>query len=58
VLVDDFMPAYDVSDAVAMVVRADLATTWRALKHVDLIDVGRRGHVLAPARLAPRDEAA
>ncbi len=41
-LVDDFMPVYDVSDAVAMVVRADLATTWRALKQVDLIDVGRR----------------
>ncbi len=41
-LVDDFMPVFDVSDAVAVVVRADVAATWRALKQVDLIDVGRR----------------
>jgi hypothetical protein len=41
-LVDDFLPVYDVSDAVAVVVHADVATTWRALMAVDLIDVGRR----------------
>jgi hypothetical protein len=41
-LVDEFMPVYDVSDAVATVVDADLATTWAALMDVDLIDVGRR----------------
>ena len=30
-LVDEFMPIYDVSDAVATVVEADLVTTWNAL---------------------------
>jgi hypothetical protein len=41
-IVDDFLPVYDVSDAVATVVEADLATTWNALLDVDLIEVGRR----------------
>jgi hypothetical protein len=41
-LVDEFLPEYDVSDTVATVVDADLATTWDALMEVDLIDVGRR----------------
>ena len=41
-LVDEFMPIYDVSDAVATVVEADVATTWDALMRVDLIDVGRK----------------
>jgi hypothetical protein len=41
-LVDDFLPIYDVSDAVATVVNADAATTWQALMKVDLLDVGRR----------------
>jgi len=41
-LVDEFLPEYDVSDAVATVVEADLAATWDALMDVDLIDVGRR----------------
>jgi hypothetical protein len=41
-LVDDFLPEYDVSDAVATVVDADLASTWDALMDVDLIDVGRK----------------
>jgi propanol-preferring alcohol dehydrogenase len=41
-LVEDFLPVYDVSDAVATVVEADLAITWDALMEVDLIDVGRR----------------
>jgi len=41
-IVDDCLPIYDVSDAVATVVEADLATTWDALMEVDLIDVGRR----------------
>lgn len=41
-LVDDFLPAYDVSDAVALEVHADLATTWDALLRVDLIEVGTR----------------
>jgi len=41
-LVDDLLPEYDVSDAVATVVDADLATTWDTLMEVDLIDVGRK----------------
>ena len=41
-LIDDFMPVYDVSDSVAIVVHADLATTWQALLQVDLIEVGRK----------------
>ena len=44
-LVDEFLPVYDVSDSVACVVRADLATTWDALMNVDLKDVGHR-HLL------------
>ena len=30
-LVDDVLPVYDVSDAVATVVDADVATTWEVL---------------------------
>ena len=41
-LVDDFLPAFDVSDSVATIVEADLATTWDALLEADLIEVGRR----------------
>ena len=43
-LVDECLPLYDVSDAVATLVDADVATTWDALMNVDLIDVGRRAH--------------
>ncbi len=46
-LLDEFMPVYDVSDAVATVVEADLATTWTALTQVDLIDVGRKRPLVA-----------
>ena len=46
-LVDEYLPAYDVSDSVAVVVNADLATTWDALMQVDLIDVGRRRPLIA-----------
>jgi hypothetical protein len=41
-LFDDFLPVYDISDGVATVVHADVATTWDALMEVDLIDVGRK----------------
>jgi hypothetical protein len=41
-IVDDFLPIYDVSDAVATVVDADLASTWDALMQVDLIEIGRQ----------------
>jgi hypothetical protein len=46
-LVDDVLPVYDVSDAVATVVNADLGTTWNALMDVDLIEVGRRRPLVA-----------
>lgn len=41
-LADEFLPVYDVSDAVAVVVDADVAATWGALLGADLIEVGRR----------------
>jgi hypothetical protein len=41
-VVDDFLPTYDVSDAVATMVHADIATTWNGLMEVDLIEVGRK----------------
>jgi hypothetical protein len=40
-LVDEFMPVYDMSDAVATVVHADSPATWDALMEVDLVKVGR-----------------
>jgi hypothetical protein len=40
-LVDEYLPVYDVSDGVATVVETDTATVWNALMNVDLIDVGR-----------------
>ena len=42
VLVDDFLPVFDVSLSLATVVDADLQTTWRALMELDLIEVGRK----------------
>lgn len=39
---DDFLPAYDVHDAVGVVVNAGPDETWDALMDVDLIAVGRR----------------
>jgi len=55
-LVDDFLPEYDVSDAVATVVDADVATTWDTLMDVDLIDVGRKRplvSILGAIRILP-----
>jgi len=55
-LADEFLPIYDVSDAVAMVVAADLDVTWHALLRADLIEVGRRKPlvgVLATVRMLP-----
>jgi hypothetical protein len=46
-LVDEFLPVYDVSDSVATVVEADVATTWKALMGVDLIEVGRQRPMVA-----------
>src|SRR3954453_18390626 len=55
-IVDDFLPIYDVSDGIAAVVDADLTSTWGALMEVDLIEVGRRGPlvgVLGALRVLP-----
>jgi hypothetical protein len=38
---EEFLPAYDVSDAVAATVEADRQAAWRALLDVDLLKVGR-----------------
>jgi len=46
-MADEFLPVFDVSDAVAVVVEADLASTWAALMDVDLIDVGRKRPLVA-----------
>src|SRR5918995_6535377 len=40
-LADDFLPVYDVSDAVATVADADRERAWRALLEVDLLRLGR-----------------
>jgi hypothetical protein len=40
-LADDFLPVYDVSDAVATVTYADRDRAWRALLDVDLLKLGR-----------------
>jgi hypothetical protein len=40
-LADEFLPVYDVSDAVATVADADRETAWRALLDVDLLKLGR-----------------
>jgi hypothetical protein len=41
-LVDDFLPVYDVSDSVAVVVSADASRTWDTLMAADLIELGKR----------------
>ena len=46
-MADEFLPVFDVSDAVAVVVDADVTTTWTALMDVDLIDVGRKRPLVA-----------
>lgn len=45
---DEFLPGYDVSDGLAVVVEADAATSWEALLDADFVEVGRR-HPLAGA---------
>ena len=46
-LLDNFLPVYDVSDAVATVVHADVRATWNALLATDLLEVGRRKPLVA-----------
>ena len=55
-LLEAFLPEYDVSDTVACVVAADVATTWAALEEADLIKVGREHPLVAAlgfARILP-----
>jgi hypothetical protein len=42
VFADEFLPVYDVSDEVAMVVDADTEAAWNALLDADLLEVGKR----------------
>jgi hypothetical protein len=56
VLADDFLPVYDVSDAVALVVEAESSAAWRALMEVDLLELGRRAPlvgILGAIRILP-----
>ncbi|MGE0461113.1 MAG: hypothetical protein AB7Q16_07065 [Vicinamibacterales bacterium] len=41
-LVDEFLPIFDVSDSLAAVVHAEVQATWDALMEVDLLEVGRQ----------------
>ena len=41
-IVDEFLPLFDRSDELAVVVDADPASTWAALMEADLLEVGRR----------------
>ena len=53
---DDFLPVYDVSDEVAIVVAADPKTVWDALLEADLLEVGKRvplAGVLGALRMLP-----
>ena len=52
-LADEYLPRYDVSDAVATVVNADPKTVWEALLEADLLEVGKRAP-LAGALVAVR----
>lgn len=55
-LADDFLPVYDVSDAVAVVVDADRPAAWGALMGVDLLELGRRAPlvgILGAIRMLP-----
>jgi hypothetical protein len=45
-LAEDFLPVYDVSDAVATAAAADRETAWRALLDVDLLKLGREAPVV------------
>jgi hypothetical protein len=41
-LAEEFLPTYDISDAVAVVAQADREQAWNALLDVDLLELGRR----------------
>ncbi len=55
-LLDEFLPEFDVSDTVAVRVRAEAGAVWAALLETDLIELGRRKPligVLGGARALP-----
>jgi hypothetical protein len=55
-LAEDFVPVYDVSDAVATVADVDRETAWQALLDVDLLALGREAPlvgVLGALRMLP-----
>jgi len=55
-LADEFLPVYDVSDAVATVAEADATASWRALLDVDLLRLGREAPlagILGALRMLP-----
>lgn len=45
-LVDEYLPVYDIADAAAVEVHADRARTWAALLDVDLIEVGKKNPLI------------
>jgi hypothetical protein len=53
---DEFLPVYDVSNAVAVVADTDRETVWRALLDVDLLSGGREvplAGILGALRMLP-----
>jgi hypothetical protein len=55
-LAEEFLPVFDVSDAVATVADADRGAAWAALLDVDLLEVGRQAPlvgVLGALRMVP-----
>lgn len=55
-LYEKFLPAFDNSDELAVLVHADRETTWNALLNVDLLEVGRAHRmagVLGAIRMLP-----
>ena len=53
-LVEEFLPVFDVSDAVATVVEGDRETAWEALLDVDLLKLGRGADRIAAYIDCPR----
>lgn len=51
-LAEEFLPAFDISDSMAVVVHADRDTVWKALMEVDLIEVGRKRPLVAALSVA------